>query len=50
MLKKIGTNSRFEIERFLGSKINLKLWVKVKKDWRDNDVLMKNFGYNKNER
>ena len=50
MLKKIGTNARFEIERFLGSKVNLKLWVKVKKDWRDNDVLMKNFGYNKNER
>ncbi len=50
MLKKIGTNARFEVERFLDSKINLKLWVKVKKDWRDNDILMKNFGYNKNER
>lgn len=50
MLKKIGTNARFEVERFLESKVNLKLWVKVKKDWRDNDVLMKNFGYNKNER
>ena len=50
MLKKIGTNARFELERFLDSKVNLKLWVKVKKDWRDNDILMKNFGYNKNER
>lgn len=50
MLKKIGTNARFEVERFLDSKVNLKLWVKVKKDWRDNDILMKNFGYNKNER
>ena len=50
MLKKIGTNARFELERFLDCKVNLKLWVKVKKDWRDNDILMKNFGYNKNER
>ena len=50
MLKKIGTNARFELERFLNCKVNLKLWVKVKKDWRDNDILMKNFGYNKNER
>jgi len=45
MLKKIGTNARFEIEMFLEMKINLKLWVKVKKDWRDSDFLMKNFGY-----
>lgn len=49
MLKKIGSNARFEIERFLDAKINLKLWVKVKKDWRDSDYLMKNFGYNKDE-
>ena len=45
MLKKIGTNSRYEIERLLESKVNLKLWVKVKKDWRDSDFLIKNFGY-----
>ena len=45
MLKKIGTNARFEIERLLDSKVNLKLWVKVKKDWRDSDYLLKNFGY-----
>ncbi len=45
MLKKIGTNARFEIERLLGVKVNLKLWVKVKKDWRDSDFLIRNFGY-----
>lgn len=49
MLKKIGTNARFEIEKMLEEKVNLKLWVKVKKDWRDSDTLMKNFGYNKKE-
>lgn len=45
MLKKIGTNARFEMERLLDTKVNLKLWVKVKKDWRDSDFLIKNFGY-----
>ena len=49
MLKKIGSNARYEMEQFLGCKVNLKLWVKVKKDWRDSDSLMKNFGYNKDE-
>ena len=49
MLKKIGSNARYEIERLLDSKVNLKLWVKVKKDWRDSDALMKNFGYNPDE-
>lgn len=49
MLKKIGTNARFEIERLLDSKVNLKLWVKVKKDWRDSDFLIKNFGYREDE-
>lgn len=49
-LKKIGTNARFEIERLLECHVNLKLWVKVKKDWRDSDFLIKNFGYkNDNE-
>ncbi|WP_027422135.1 GTPase Era [Lachnobacterium bovis] len=45
MLKKIGTNARYEIERLLDAKVNLKLWVKVKKDWRDSDFLIKNFGF-----
>ncbi len=49
MLKKIGSNARFEIERLLECKVNLKLWVKVKKDWRDSDYLIKNFGYRKDE-
>lgn len=46
MLKKIGSTARYEIERMLDCKVNLKLWVKVKKDWRDSDILLKNFGYN----
>ena len=45
MLKKIGSTARFEIERLLDCKVNLQLWVKVKKDWRDSDFLLKNFGY-----
>lgn len=45
MLKKIGTAAREDIENLLGSPINLKIWVKVKKDWRDSDFLLKNFGY-----
>ena len=45
MLKKIGTSARQDIENLLGSPINLKIWVKVKKDWRDSDFLLKNFGY-----
>ena len=45
MLKKIGTKARGDIERLLGSPIYLELWVKVKKDWRDSDFLLKNFGY-----
>ena len=49
MLKKIGSAARYEIEEMLGNKANLKLWVKVKKDWRDSDYLLKNFGYDKNE-
>ncbi len=46
-LKDIGQRARADIERLLGSKVNLKTWVKVKKDWRDNDFLMKSFGYDK---
>ena len=49
MLKKIGSAARFEIERMLGEKANLKLWVKVKKDWRDSDYLVRNFGYDRKE-
>jgi len=49
MLKKIGSAARYEIEKMLESKVNLKLWVKVKKDWRDSDFLMRNFGYDKKE-
>lgn len=49
MLKKIGSNARYEIEQMLEMKVNLKLWVKVKKDWRDSDFLIKNFGYDKKE-
>ena len=49
MLKKIGTKAREEIERLFEYKVNLKLWVKVKKDWRDSDILMKNYGYRDNK-
>lgn len=49
MLKKIGSTARFEIEKMLDCQVNLKLWVKVKKDWRDSDFLIKNFGYRKDE-
>ena len=46
MLKKIGSMARPDIEDLVESQVNLKLWVKVKKDWRDSDYLLKNFGYN----
>ena len=49
MLKKIGTMARRDIEELVEQKVNLKLWVKVKKDWRDSDYLLKNFGYNQKE-
>ena len=49
MLKKIGSNARYEMEQLLEAKVNLKLGVKVKKDRRDSDYLMKNFGYNKDK-
>ena len=45
MLKKIGSNARCDIERFIGGSVNLQIWIKVKKDWRDSDFLLKNFGY-----
>ncbi len=49
MLKQIGTQARKEIENLLDCRVNLQLWVKVKKDWRDSDFLMKNYGYGRDE-
>ncbi|MDY3919082.1 MAG: GTPase Era [Candidatus Limivivens sp.] len=49
MLRKIGSQARKEIENMLEMQVNLKLWVKVKKDWRDSDFLIKNFGYDKKD-
>ncbi len=46
MLKKIGSQARTEIEDMLECRVNLQLWVKVRKGWRDSDLYMKNFGYN----
>lgn len=45
MLKRIGTDARVEIEKLFEYKVNLKLWVKVRKDWRESESLMRNFGY-----
>ena len=45
MLKKISTMARQDCERFLGAKIYLQTWVKVKENWRDNPNLIRNFGY-----
>lgn len=49
MLKQIGTNARYEIEHMLNKQVNLRLWVKVQKNWRDSDFLIKNFGYEKKD-
>ena len=49
MLKKIGSEARPEIEKLLESRVNLKLWVKVRRDWRDSELLVKNYGYDKKE-
>ena len=49
MLKKIGSQARIEMENLLDIQVNLKIWVKVKKDWRDSDFLLKNYGYNDRE-
>jgi len=49
MLKKIGSMARRDMENLLGSKVNLKIWVRVKKDWRDSDYLLKNYGYTNKE-
>lgn len=45
MLKQIGSKARIEIENLLDIRVNLQLWVKVKKDWRDSDFLLKNYGF-----
>lgn len=45
MLKQIGSRARISMENLLDTKVNLKLWVKVKKDWRDSDTLLRNYGY-----
>ena len=48
MLKKISTYARQDIERFMGTKVYLETWVKVKEKWRDNTFLIRNFGYHEN--
>lgn len=50
MLKKIGSMARRDIEELLEKQANLQLWVKVKKDWRDSDFLLKNFGYQEKDK
>lgn len=49
MLKKIGTQARKDIEKLLGDKVFLELWVKVQKDWRDKQVYLTDFGYRKED-
>ena len=49
MLKKIGTQARKDIEKLLGDKVYLELWVKVQKDWRDKQVYLTDFGYRKED-
>ena len=46
MLKKIGTYARRDLEKMFGTKINLKTWVKVRKDWQDEDAIVKKFKFN----
>ena len=48
-LKKIGSDARIDIERLIEGKANLKIWVKTRNRWRDSDVLLKNYGYDKRE-
>lgn len=49
MLKQIGIRARRDIENLLGEKVNLKLWVKVQKNWRDNNAYLRTLGYNKKD-
>ncbi len=50
MLKQIGTLARKDMESLLGTKVNLKIWVRIKKDWRDSDFLLKNYGYSRDDK
>ena len=45
MLKKVGTSARIDMEKFLDKKVFLELYVKVDKDWRDEDSKLKRYGY-----
>ena len=49
MLKKIGTYAREDLENLLGKKVYLSLWVKVKADWRNNNFMLKSFGFTNEE-
>lgn len=49
MLKRIGSDARREIEALLDGKVNLQLWVKVRKEWRDSELYLKNYGYNEKD-
>ena len=49
MLKKVGTYARQDMEKFFGCKINLKLWVKVKEDWRNREAVLHTLGYDKTD-
>lgn len=49
MLKKIGTAARREIENSMDTKVNLQLWVKVRREWRDSELYMKNYGYDQKD-
>lgn len=49
MLKKVGTFARSDMEKFFDCKINLKLWVKVKEDWRNQEAVLRSLGFDKND-
>ena len=49
MLKRIATSARREIEDLMDTKVNLQLWVKVRKEWRDSELYMKNYGYDQKD-
>ena len=49
MLSRIGSQARRDIEEMLEMQVNLQLWVKVRRDWRDSELMMKSFGYNKKD-
>ena len=49
MLKKIGSYARQDMEKFFGCKINLKIWVKVKEDWRNRENILRSLGYDNND-